>query len=117
MTSVEPISTDRGYISQFAPQTVGIGITSHDGTPLDPDRQAVTASLYLDTTGTVVRTQPAVRLDVGKYTMPLTSADTGTPGIYSVRFTYLINAVADMGIVSLLVGQSAPAYDALQPGM
>jgi hypothetical protein len=117
MTSVEPIATDRAYISQFAPETVGIGITAHDGTPLDPDRQAVTASLYGDATGTLLRSAPAVRVDVGKYTMPLSSSDTSTPGIYSVRFSYLISTQPDIGVVSLLVGQSAPAYDALQPGM
>lgn len=117
MTSVEPIDTDRRYVSQFSPEVVGLAVLSKAGAPLDPDGSTVTATYFDDNLPAIIRTAPAERLDIGKYALALTTQDVGLPGNYSVLFDYLVSGIEDRARVSLVVGQNSPDYDALLPGM
>lgn len=107
---------DRQYISQYAIETFGLSIRS-SGVAADADGDVLitlTAEIdHVDVFTDVVCDHPAL----GDYETTLSSADTQTPGYYTVTFTYDLSAVPQTYVAYIQVGEAAPAYDPLQPDM
>lgn len=107
-------SVQRTYVSQFGTDYVGLNIQK-EGLPLDPDLNAVTVTLTNEGTGMAVFTRPAERAGPGTYETRLTTTETASPGLYTATWYYAVNGVQVAFETYLRVGESAPAYDAMDP--
>lgn len=105
--------TERTYVSQFDVPVLGIVVHSA-GVVADADGFNVLA-VFTRADGSAVFSRPANRLDVGKYGVTLSSAETATPGLYTLTFTYTVNGAADLYGMPVEIGTSSPSYDALSP--
>ena len=106
---------DRYYMSQFGTDTVGIQVNI-GGVPADPDGNTVSVSMY-DITDTQVFSQAATRVGVGLYQITFTSAQSQTPGFYTLAWDFTISAVSQEQQTYIQVGATNPAYDVLDAGM
>lgn len=107
---------DRQYISQYAQDVLGFTVTAA-GVLADPDQNLVHVQMVNDQTQTTVVDRDAPRSGVGDYRTQLTSAETTTPGNYTVRWTYQLGGAAEVHVGLAEIGQASPPYDALAPGM
>jgi hypothetical protein len=107
---------DREYISQYALDPLGLSIRKA-GVASDADGDVLITltneSTLVDVFTDVVCLNPAV----GDYEIILSSEDTQTPGLYTVSFTYDLDAVAQIAEYYIEIGERAPAYDSLEPDM
>jgi hypothetical protein len=103
------------YISQFSTDSVcGLNIFIA-GVQGDPDSMAVTVTMT-NVLGTAIFTnQSATRVATGQYQVILTSAQTATPGYYSLTWAFNIATVAQSTTTYIQVGAENPDYDTL-PG-
>jgi hypothetical protein len=107
---------DREYISQYAIDPLGLSIRKA-GVASNADADVLITltneSTLVDVFTDVVCLNPAV----GDYEIILSSEDTQTPGLYTVSFTYDLDAVAQVAAYYIEIGERAPAYDSLEPDM
>lgn len=108
-------TAERRYLGRFSQPSLGL-IVHRAGQPADADAFAVAARL-LTADGTVVFDRPAIREAQGVYETVLSSAETATPGQYTLRWSYAIDSAAQTYDSYLEVGQAAPAYDLLPLAM
>lgn len=107
---------DRTYVSQYGTPTVGF-VVHKAGVPSDADGNNVTARMETLDGETVIFDRAADHPATGTYETTLSSAETASPGIYKVTWSYAIDG-AQQSFVSLVeVGESSPAYDRLDDGM
>ena len=116
---VQPLSdllVDRKYISRYSiePFTFELKI---GGVPADADFGQVIVSFdgAQDPPGNIFQ-RLAARLDVGVYQVTLSSVDTSLPGLYQMAWLYEINSTPQIFVGHVEVGESSPAYDALDTG-
>ena len=105
---------DRHYLPRYGSEQVGFYL--HYAGELANADGAVTAQLLVGGTSTVVWTKTADHLGTGQYGVTLTGVDTQTPRQLDLKFSFMVNAVADLYVLYLEVGPAAPAYDALSAG-
>ena len=103
------------YVSQFAMDISGINIIV-SGQPHDPDSNAVSVTMQ-DALGANVFTESATRIDVGKYQIQFTSAQTSNPGFYTLVWNFHINAQAQQTKTWVEVGAHNATYDNLPDPM
>ena len=108
---------ERKYFSQFSREALGLGVYGTNAEPADPDSNAVTVSLLReDINDYVFLDEPATRVGVGLYEFPLLSEYTSIPGNYTTVWKFLFGGIAQEVHTYIVVGNSSPAYDALDPG-
>lgn len=105
---------ERRYISQFSPDELGLMVHA-GGMPADADGAVAASWDRQNTDGTIthVSTHTATRSDVGIYDVTLASADTGTPGDYSLTWAWTQAAQSMSYVIYCVVGQANQAYDNL----
>lgn len=106
---------DYQYVSQFAMDINGVNIIVA-GQNHDPDGNAVTVTGY-DALSNQVWSQAATRVGVGQYQIQFTSAQTSTPGFFTLKWTFTLNSVAQTTETWIEVGAENPAYDVLPDPM
>lgn len=107
---------ERTYVSQYGTPTVGF-VVHKDGVPADADANAVTVRMETLDGTTVVFNRAADHTATGTYETTLTSAETQSPGIFKLTWSYAIDAVPQEFVSLIEVGESSPAYDRLDEGM
>ena len=107
---------DRQYISQNATDTVGLAI-SIAGVPGDADGNYVTITMVNENTNTQVFQRGADHPGTGLYETQLLPAESAQVGPVTFIWTYDLDTVAQEYRTYAYVGESAPAYDALNPLM
>lgn len=105
------VDSDRGFVSQYSQQDVGITITVA-GTPTDAD-DTVSVTILDEDTQDVLLTRVATHVGVGQYQITLTPDDTATVGNYQATWSYDLSAVQKTFQAWFAVGGAEPAYDAL----
>lgn len=110
------LATDREYVSRYAAPTFGITVYKA-GVPGDADANAVEVSMVPSGGGAPVFTRAATRESLGTYTIHLLSSETATPGDFDLMWTYGLDGDPLTFASYIEVGRSAPAYDALPPGL
>jgi hypothetical protein len=111
-----PSYTDREYVSRYGGHTTGL-VIHQNGTPTDADGAVTVDMKTPDGTTTVFAGRAATRTDVGTYEVSLGTADTDVPGEYDLTWHFTLATVPSTVLTYVLVGESAPAYDALSPEM
>ena len=106
---------DYQYVSQYAMDINGIEIIVA-GQPHDPDGNAVTVIMY-DPNAEVQFTETATRTDVGIYQIQFTSAQTSSPGFYTLRWSFLINGAQEYTDTWVEIGVANRDYDSLPSPM
>jgi hypothetical protein len=106
---------DRQYVSEYATDTLGLGVMKN-GVPADVDGD-VTVTMLRESDNVQVFTRTALRAAVGMYETSLSSAESAVPGLYTVVWTYAMDAVAQEYRTYLEIGQADPAYDMLSLSM
>jgi hypothetical protein len=106
---------ERQYISQWATDLLGLAVIKA-GVPADVDAD-VTVTLLSEVDSGTVFTRVATRLALGLYETQLTSAETATPGFYTVVWIYAMDTVTQEYRTYIEVGNATPAYDVLVPTM
>lgn len=104
---------DRRYVSRYAQPGFGLKVL-RAGALTDADALP-TVSLVREGEVDPVWSRTAERESLGAYTTVLTSADTQSPLLGTLRWDYLLDGTQQVYGVDLEVGPSAPAYDALPP--
>lgn len=107
---------DRAYISQYGNDTLGLQVTIA-GTPADPDAFSVEVVIQNEATSAIAFSGNATRVDVGAYTVELSSNQTAVSGNYSVLWAYTINGNPVTYTTYLMIGGASPEYDQLSPDM
>lgn len=110
------LTGERQYVSQFATDVLGLSILT-GGSPRDPDTNAVHVTMVNGETGGTVFTRAATREAIGDYRTVLSSAESGAPGVYRVRWEYALDGVSTFYDTFIEVGAASPTYDGLAPGM
>jgi hypothetical protein len=106
---------DRYYMAQFDTSTVGITIFVA-GAQGDPDGNSVTVTMY-DALENVVFSEAALRASLGNYQFTFTTAQSDTPGFYTLAWDFAIASVPQELQTYIQIGATNPAYDALDAGM
>jgi hypothetical protein len=108
---------DRMWLSKFSVPILGLQ-TIRAGAIDDADANNVTARMTNDETDIVVFSgRAATRVELGTYEVELSSVETQTPGLYTVRWEWSIDTVAQLSESYLQIGQPSPAYDSLSAGL
>lgn len=107
---------DREYISQYALDPLGLSIRKA-GVPADADGDVLITLTNEETLVDVFTDRVCLNPAVGDYEIILSSEDTQTPGLYTVSFTYDLDAVAQIAEYYIEIGERAPAYDSLEDDM
>lgn len=111
-----PDFRERQYISRYASDVLGLAVNVA-GVPGDVDGNAVTVTLVNEADDSVVFTRQATREGVGLYETTLVGDESGTVGRFRVEWTYTIGGVAETYTTYIEIGEVAPSYDSLSPGM
>lgn len=106
---------ERKYISQWGTDVLGL-VIHKAGVPADADGD-VTLSFINESGPTTVFSRPATKVAVGTYEINLASSETSTPGLYTLMWSYSLDAVADTYQTYAEVGTNQPDYDSLTPAM
>jgi hypothetical protein len=106
---------ERRYISRYAQDVLGLSVHVQ-GTPTDVDTD-VTVVLTRESDSTVVFTRTADHIGTGLYEVALTSDDSSTVGDYTVTWSYDVGGTPQTYVTFITVGEVAPTYDALTPGL
>jgi hypothetical protein len=108
---------DRDYLSRYSRDVIGFRIYQ-DGEPTDPTDDAVTVTLWDERVPPVlIGTHAAEKVDVGDYTVQLSSQDTKTPGNVTMRWSYSLGAGPELYEQYFVIGEVSPAFDNLPPAM
>ena len=106
---------ERRFLSRYSIESASL-LVHKVGAVADADANLVTVSMQgIDATAALF-SRPATRTSLGTYETLLSSVETSTPGIYEIRWTYAINGVPQVYGALVEVGESSPAYDALDVG-
>lgn len=107
---------DRRFISRYAIEPVALAVRI-SGAPANADGNNVTVRLEtIASTPVVIFSRSADHTGVGIYETLMSSAETSTPGMYQVVWTYSISSSAQTFAGLLEIGESSAAYDALEVG-
>lgn len=109
-------AADRAYISQFATDTLGLGINV-SGTPTNVDGDVVNVVVQNEGTQQTIFSQAASKLDTGQYIVTLLPDNTTMVGNYTVTWEYVLGGTPVVYTTYLIIGGSTPAYDSLIPDM
>lgn len=108
---------ERQYISLHATDLLGL-VIHRLGVPADPDGDVTLTFVHEGPEGPVsVFSRVTEKVAVGTYETTLTSEETATPGLYTLIWTYILDGVEQEYRTYAEVGQSAPDFDRLSPGM
>lgn len=108
---------ERQYVSQYATDLLGL-VIHKAGVPADADGDVTMTLISEDTDPhSTVASRVANHLAVGTYETALTSAESAVPGLYTVHWSYAIDAVPQTYETYIQVGTPMPDYDRLAPGM
>jgi len=107
--------SDRGYISQYSTEDVGISILVGSN-PTDADG-AVTVTMVNTDTQSMLLTRTAAHVGIGDYQITLTPDDTAVLGNYTATWSYLLSGDQKTFQASFAIGGAEPAYDALTPDL
>jgi hypothetical protein len=107
---------ERQYASQYGTPSVGF-VVHRAGVPGDADANEVTVRMETLDGTTVVFERPALHPSTGTYEVILTSAETQSPGLFKMTWSYAIDGLPQTFVSLLEVGESSPAYDRLDEGM
>lgn len=107
---------DRQYISQNATDIVGLAINVA-GVPTDADGNLVQVTMFAENTNTQVFQRGTDHPATGLYETQLAPSESGTPGPVTFVWSYDLNSVVQEYRTYAYIGESAPAYDSLSPGM
>lgn len=116
MSAVAEMLGERQYASRYSIEPVGLQVYKA-GVPADADGNAVTVRMASLDGLTVIFDRAATRTDVGSYETLVSSQESSIPGFYRVTWTYDLDGVPQTFEGILEVGESSPAYDALDVGM
>lgn len=111
-----PDFRERLYVSRYATDVLGLSVHK-DGLPADVDGDIVMVTLVSDTNGTVALSRLATHEGIGLYETRLTAEESSTVGPYSVHWTYDLDGSPEQYTTYLQVGEVAPDYDRLTPGL
>jgi hypothetical protein len=107
---------DRQYISQNATDIIGLAI-SVAGVPGDADGNIVQVTMLAENTNSQVFQRAADHPGVGLYETQLLPAESAVSGPVTFVWEYALNALDQEYRTYAYIGESAPAYDALNPVM
>lgn len=110
--------TDRLYISRLSPGPLLVVTSDVYGQPAAPDGDVVvsmTPQFTHDPEVTLGGTWTATATSTTEYEVVLPPAATSTPGPFLARWDYTVGGHARAGEQPVMIGGSAPAYDALSP--
>lgn len=103
----------RDFISQYAEETVGIGIFEN-GAYVDPTGNSVTITILREAdTTTIINAAAATRDDVGLYSYKVSIPVTATKGDYTATWNYTIAATARVFTYKFKVVDPQPYWDSL----
>jgi hypothetical protein len=108
---------DRKWVSRYSQPVFGIQVHKV-GALADADANPVVGFLKYtegDPDPQVLWTRTATRDSEGVYSITLTSAETQTPGPFSLGWTYDVDSVGQTYQIDIEIGQTSPEYDALNP--
>lgn len=105
---------DRGYVSQYSQEDIGIVITVAS-VPTDPDA-TVTVEILNEDSQSILLIRDATRTDVGVFQITLSPAETASLGNYRATWSYLIQGEQKTFVSYFSIGGAEPAYDQLSPG-
>lgn len=108
------MSLDRRFLSRYSSATFAINV--YRGGALADADAAVTGTLLREGDTTPAWTRDATTPATGVYEVALSSADTVTPGEYTLTFNYTVDGQPQVYGYDIEIGQSSPAYDALGGG-
>lgn len=114
MTS--PDLRERQYISRYANDVLGLAVNVN-GVPGDVDDNVVVVSMINEANDSVIFTRPATHVGVGLYETTLTGEESGIVGNFRVEWSYALNGITETYTTYIQVGEVAPTYDRLSPGM
>ena len=107
---------ERQYASRYSIEPLTLRVHKR-GELADADANAVEVSMRVPVDGgAVIFSRPATHTELGTYEVLLSSEETQTPGLYEIRWEYALDSVPQVFAGLLEVGESAPAYDALDVG-
>lgn len=106
---------ERQYISQYAPDVLGLRI--YKAGVLSAVDGPMTVTLVREADAVQALSRPALTLVVGEYEIILASSESATPGLYTVIWTYALGGVAQEYRTYVEIGQADFAYDQLAPAM
>jgi hypothetical protein len=106
---------DYQYVSQFAMDINGVNIIVA-GVPTDPAANHVLVTMT-NVKNEVQFSQVATRVTTGQYQIQFSSAQTSTPGYYTLTWTFTIGSTAQSTKTWIQVGAENPAYDTLPDSM
>ena len=104
---------DRRYVSRYAQPGFGLKVY-RAGVLADAD-EPPEVSLFAEGSVTAEWTRTSTRESEGAYALLLSSVDTSTPRLASLRWDYEVDAIPQVYEMDIEIGPSAPAYDALAP--
>ena len=108
---------ERQYVSRYGTDTLGLAINIA-GAPADPDGNSVTLTFVREGEVPVtIFSRTATRVGTGLYEVPLVSADTAEPGLYTLVWFFVTSGDDQEDRTYVEVGETAPAYDALSATM
>lgn len=107
--------TDRGYVSQYSQETVGMSILV-GGNPTDADA-AVTVTILNQDTQANLLIATAQHTGTGDYQITLTPDDTAVLGNYQATWAYTLGGNQQSFLTFFSIGGAEPAYDALTSDM
>lgn len=102
---------DRKYLSRYSQPALGIRVYKA-GALADADAPPVATFIPDAPTGDSW-TRETTKDSTGSYSVTLSSVETSTPMLGSLRFDYFVDGVAQVYVLDVEIGPSAPAYDAL----
>ncbi len=112
---VHPHDPERVYVSKSTIEKVGL-VVNVAGAPTDVTGSMSVTMVNEETDGTVF-TRLATRVDVGTYELTLSTIETGTPGYFTLRWSFTLGSVPQIDETPLEIGERAPSYDRLDEGL
>lgn len=107
---------ERQYLSRYSIEALGL-VVHKRGEIADADADSVTVTMTVPGEGgATIFTRQATHTATGSYEVLLSSAETAAPGLFEVRWDYAVDGIPQVFAGLLEVGESSPAYDALDVG-
>lgn len=106
---------DRGYVSQYSSEDMGITIMVAS-TPTDADGVVDVTIINTDTQAALL-VRAATRVGVGDYQITLTPDDTAVLGNYQAMWEYTLGGDQKLFNAYFAIGGAEPAYDRLSDGL
>lgn len=102
---------DRQYVPQYAIDRIGLSLVRNH-VPMDADGD-VLVSMVSEGSGQQVFSRTAVQDGVGDYSTTFNSAETSTPGSYTLLWNYSLDGSPEYFEAGIEIGPASPAYDYL----